>query len=109
MSDQFFIKQGDTSPAIRRQFFDGAGNVIPLAGATVLFSMARNGVTVVDQQPCLITGEGEDVAAVYPWKPADTAKAGTYRAEFEITYADGAIETVPNDGYLQINIAEQIA
>lgn len=109
--DQFFIKRGDTSPAIRRQFFDGAGRIIDLEGATVVFSMAfpNRGAVVVSRQPCLVQGEADERAVIYPWKPADTAVAGTFRAEFEITFADGAIETVPNGGYLQINIAEDIA
>jgi uncharacterized protein YfaS (alpha-2-macroglobulin family) len=35
----------------------------------------------------------------YSWGTDDTDEAGRYRAEFEVTYADGSVETFPNDGF----------
>lgn len=106
MSDMFFTKRGDTSPAIKRQLTDGDGNPLPLEGATVRFSMARNGVVVVDRRECLAEADGW---AVYQWQPGDTDAAGMHQAEFEITYPGGGVESAPNDGFIFINIAEDIA
>jgi len=34
---------------------------------------------------------------------------GTFQGEFEVTYATGEIETFPNDGFLAIEIIDDIA
>jgi hypothetical protein len=41
-------------------------------------------------------------------EPADLSKEGTYKLEFEITWADGSVQTVPNDGYLTLEVVEDL-
>lgn len=43
---------------------------------------------------------------VVTWTPTagETATAGTFQMEIEITWSDGGIETYPNDGYFTITI-----
>ena len=45
----------------------------------------------------------------YNWLPEDTDTAGTFQAEFEVTYTDGSVETFPNLGYIEIVITDDIA
>ncbi|MCJ8138619.1 hypothetical protein [Falsirhodobacter halotolerans] len=108
MADTFTIKQGDTSPALARVLETAQGPIPLEVGDRVTFSMRRpyGGPVVVDRQPCQITPEG---VVVYYWADTDTALPGLHEAEFQITRADGAIETVPNGGYLVINVVGAVA
>lgn len=46
----------------------------------------------------------------YDWIAGDTDTAGTFEAEFEVTYSDSTIETFPNDGTnIAIKITPEIA
>ena len=38
----------------------------------------------------------------------ETDTAGVYRAEFEVMYNDGRLETFPNDGYISIQILSDL-
>lgn len=44
----------------------------------------------------------------YPWIAADTSNAGIYQGEIELTYGEGLIETVPNDGYFSVEFVEDL-
>jgi len=98
----FYIKQGDTRPAIKAQLYNDSSEV-DLTGATVRFIMGG----VVDAAATVtsaLTG-----AVQYQWETADTVDAGSFEGEFEVTFSDGRIETYPNNGYLDILITEQIS
>ena len=45
----------------------------------------------------------------YQWQAVDTLTAGEHVAEFEITHAGGAVETVPNHGHETILISPDIS
>ena len=107
MSD-FFIKQNDTSPAMQIQFLDGDGDPVSISGGTVKFKMSRfnTGEKIVDSNA--IIANGEIGIAYYLWNAADTAQQGVFKSEFEVTYSDGYVETFPNDGYITIDIREDL-
>lgn len=44
----------------------------------------------------------------YQWEADDLAKAGSYSMEFEITWSDGTVQTVPNEGYYSLVIEEDL-
>lgn len=44
----------------------------------------------------------------YVWAGGDTAVAGTYNAEIEINWGGGKIQSIPNEGYRQVVIAEDL-
>lgn len=101
MSETFYIKRGDTSPALRFALEPAVG----LTGASVQFQMRlRGGVTVIDAPGSIVEG----ATVEYAWVAADTAEAGLYEAEFRVTYADGAVETFPNSGFLTVRVAEDV-
>lgn len=107
--NDFLLKRGDTSPAILGSLVGGDGSAVSITGASVRFHMARdaNGEVVVDAAAAVVDAAAGQVR--YDWQPADTMTAGRFRAEFEVTYSDGTVETFPNDGDLQILIRDDLA
>lgn len=108
MSD-FTLKEGDTSPAIRYQLQDDRGNPVALNGvADVKFLFkhvnedqliveegTNGGVTVVNPEEGIVE---------YAWSAQDTEEDGHYRAEWEVEYNDGSVETFPNTRDIRITI-----
>ena len=43
------------------------------------------------------------------WLAGDTSDIGSYQAEFEVTYADGNVETFPNSRYINVEIIDNIS
>ena len=106
----FYIKEGDTSPAIEYAL---SPTDITLNGGSVVFNMKdRRGQVKVNRQAAIITDDGllTDTPTIqYNWTASDTDTAGTYYAEFEVTYADATVETFPNSGFITIKVEADIA
>lgn len=106
----FYIKEGDTSPAIEYAL---SPVTIALNGASVVFNMRdRRGTVKVNRAAATITDDGvsTDTPTVqYDWVSADTDTAGTYYAEFEVTYADTSVESFPNQGFITVEVEADIA
>jgi hypothetical protein len=104
----FYIKTGDTSPAIR---YAVEPSSVVLTGASVRFQMrqrrSRGGATLIDASAVVVIATGTPTFE-YQWEAADTANAGTFEAEFQVTYSNGRIETFPNDGFISIKVSEDI-
>ena len=104
----FRIKTNDTSPKLAVTLEDALGNAIGLAGCSARFHMKAFGASSLKiDSVATIT---DDVAGKveYSWTGTDTDTAGTYYGEIEVTYADNAIETFPNNGYFTIIIKEDL-
>lgn len=107
MSLDFYIKQNDSSPVIRATL-RGAGNTtLNLSAATVNFRMQKSSGDNVVQGSAEIFDPAEGTVQ-YIWQSGDTSVSGTYLAEFEVTYADGKVETFPNLGNIQVNIKPEL-
>ena len=106
--ETFYIKRGNTSPAIRYAL---SPTTVDLTGATVQFQMRarrpRGGAPVIDAVAVVVTAAGTPTVE-YHWQAGETANAGEYQAEFEVTYANGKTETFPNDEFILVKIAEDI-
>ena len=105
----FTIKSNDTSPQLAAILQDGSGNAIDLTAATVKFHMKRIGASsaTVDADATIVSADAGSVK--YVWSGTDTSAAGTYQAEFEVTYTNGAIETFPNDSTIAVEIIQDLA
>lgn len=103
----FKLKRNDTSPAIRSTLLDGSGTVILLTGASVKFLMKDKAGNIIVNAAAVIIDAINGVVE-YQWIGADTAVLGFYKAEFEVTYSDGTVETFPNEGFTSILITEDI-
>lgn len=110
MSDEiFYIKTGDTAPALEYELHP---RTVDLTGASVVFNLKdREGNVVVSR------GTGQVLTATtrpkvgYPWQAGDTAGAGAGRfyGEFEVTFADGSVGTFPGDDFIDVRITDDIA
>lgn len=104
----FYIKQNDTVPSIRATLQNGNGDPVDLINATVRFHMRLIGAnnTTVDAAAVVVSAAAGIVQ--YNWIADDTDTIGSYQAEFEVTYPDSTVETFPNDGYVRIEIIDDI-
>jgi len=104
----FYIKQNDTVPSIRATLQNGNGDPVDLINATVRFHMRAIGAnnTTVDAAAVVVSAAAGIVQ--YNWIADDTDTIGSYQAEFEVTYPDSTVETFPNDGYVRIEIIDDI-
>lgn len=105
----FTIKQNDTAPSLKATLKDGSGTVIDLTNATVRFHMKAVGATTTKVDRATSVTDATNGVVQYNWQPADTDTAGSYYAEFEVTYSDGTIETFPNNSNLSISIRAEIS
>lgn len=109
MTETFFIKEGDTSPAL---LVDLVPSGTDITGATgVVFSMRPRGSTTptINRAAAVIVTPTNPARLRYNWQTGNTAVAGNYEGEFEVTRADGSIETFPNDSHITIQITGDIA
>lgn len=103
----FYIKKGDTSPAIEGTLLDGNGDAVNLTGATLAFIYKRTDDALpVERVATIVTAASGTVK--YEWVEEDTATATYMTAEWEVTFQGGFIATFPNDGNLIIRVGEEI-
>lgn len=108
MSLNFYIKQNDTSPSLRATLTGSDGSAINLNNATVGFKMgpiSGGALTVSAAADIFDPSEG---VIEYLWTEEDTSEAGDYRAEIEVTYSDGKVETFPNSEFIRVEITPDI-
>ncbi len=102
------MKTGDTGPPIESTLLDSVKAPVNLAGASALFKMKRDadGELVVNGT-ATITDAANGVLE-YPWVPSDTAIAGKFKAEWEVTFASGQVQTFPRPGYIIVSITSDL-
>ena len=104
----FYIRQNDTSPTITATLTDYSGVPINLNAADVeMFMEDLSGVLKLDGVVCAVDDAVEGIIS-YSWQAGDTDTVGTYRVLFEVTYADGGIETFPNKGYESVIVTREL-
>ena len=102
---KFTIKCGDTSPALR---FALLPDSVSLAGATVRFQMRARGRGTLIDRPAEILTAFEPAIVAHLWAPGETDTPGRFEAEFRVTYLDGAVETFPNLGFIEVFVTEDV-
>jgi hypothetical protein len=105
------IKQGDTLPKLAFTLKGADGAVQNLTGATVRFSMSDfdTGVVIIDRAACTVDVDPTTGSGYYTWTVQDTAVAGRYKGEIEVSFPGSNIMTFPNDGNIIIRIVAEIA
>lgn len=107
------IAQNDTWPPLRGAASDEDG-LLDLTSADWLKFIMKSGAVVVSGTATVIDPPDADgFNWQYTWHASDTSIIGTYQAELEIHWDDGAspaqIETVPNESPLEIEIRDDLA
>lgn len=103
------IKKDDTRPVVQRyliQNIDGATSPITLTTASAVTFIMKKETNVVSGAASIVNAASACVA--YKWQTGDTATAVVYDAEWEIAWADGGYETVPNSGYFSIEVVADL-
>lgn len=99
----FTLKQHDTWPPIEATLSDQHGP-LDLTGATVKLILKTAGgspTTVIGA--CTLVSPSSGIVE-YVWVVGDTATVNTYQGEFEITWPDSTVSTVPNDSYFAVAV-----
>lgn len=104
----FQIKQNDTKVNLKATLSNESGPV-DLTGCTVRFLMLGYGKSElkINRETTLI----QDAANGIVWfvfETGDTAEAGHYKAEFEVSFPDGRKETFPSNGFITIEIKSDL-
>lgn len=104
VSQNFKIKRGDTSPQMVYQL----DPPVSLVNASVVFNMGNVGDPPTIQRAVADVIDSEASIVGFSFTEEQTDLAGFYRAEFEVTHADGSIETYPNDDYILVIITQDL-
>lgn len=110
----FTVKQHDTAPSYVVDLADEFGlpgeTPINLTTATsVKFLMRETGGTGAPKVTAAMTiVDAANGRVQHDWGATDTDTVGTFDIEFEITWSDGTIETVPNDSYLSVEVVDDL-
>lgn len=104
MASDLTVKRHDTWPPIRGLASDEFGP-LSLGDADFVKVLMKSGGTLITglvtvHDPPLTDPGGDDYNWEYAWAHGDTATAGDYKVELEVTWDDAStpkkVETVPN-------------
>lgn len=106
----FTIKQRDRRKYLKATAYDSSGSVMDLTGLTAVFNMwKKSDKTVkVSRQAANIT-DAANGELEYRWQAGDTDEVGEFEGEFETLDSGNLPYTLPEDGYIQITITDDIA
>ena len=93
-------KQNDTRPRPDATLRYSDGSIPDLTGASVKFlarEMGGDGVPLIDASATIT--DVPTAAVEYVLTADDTAEAGSFYAEWEVTFADGTVQTFPTRGF----------
>ena len=110
----YTVRQHDTAPVVTDTLEDSTGAAVNLTGATVKFHMASWDLATVVIANGTVTNIGGGAldasgGVQYQWQAADTLTRGAYKAEWQVTFSGGAVESWPNDGYAVVDIPADLA
>ena len=110
MANDWGVKQNDNSPGVSATLKDADGAAINLSGCTVVFNMRlkKTGAIKVDEGTVTIVS-ATDGTVRYDWQTGDTATAGEYYIEWQITDGSGNVQTVPTNGFDELEVYEEIS
>ena len=115
MASSFHITENDTAPSISATLKAGSpAAAVDIENASVEFHMVNsadevkvNAAANIDQ-----VGDGSDGTkgnVSYDWAAADTDTTGRFKAEWQVTFADGTIRTFPTPGVTHVIVHGELA
>jgi len=108
---QFRLKQNDTGKPIEGILRDGFGSPVDVTAATVLFLMrlVPAGAVKISAGVMGTVGSAANGRVKYSFTSGDVDTAGTYEAEAQATFPNGLVRTFPEQGYIIVEIEDDIA
>lgn len=106
----FNVKRDDLLPEPQVTLYDALGAVVDLTTATsvkFLMRLASTGAVKVNAAATVVTA-GSGVVK-YTWAGTDTDTAGSYQAEWEVTWPGGKTQTFPTKGFDTVVVYEDVA
>lgn len=92
------MKQNDTRPILQVQLTDNNAPINLTSATGVKFIMRQQGSQGTPKINAACTFVDRTTGQIaYTWVTSDTNANGLYDGEFEITWSDGGVETIPND------------
>jgi len=109
----FKMKRGDQSPAIKYQLQDDQGKPVDITGfQEVRFLMRPGGDSPLkvdaDTNSGVTVTDAANGVVKYEWGSGDTDTSDGFKAEWEVTYSGGDVETFPSSGYITISITPDL-
>lgn len=106
MSADFYLKLGDRKPTLQAALWSGeSSTAVDITGASVKLLVRKRGVTS-EYNAAIVTAASGIVK--YEWAGTEFSEAGTYLAEWEVTFSDGTKGTFPNTGYFSIQVVDDL-
>jgi len=100
------IKRNDTKQTVDYQCLNLDGTVENLVDTTVVFNMGTDRILMTHGTATITDAANGKVS--YQLTDQDTLNAGVFKGEFQVTYVDGKQKTFPSDGYIYINIEQNV-
>lgn len=114
MSTTFTIKRGDTIPSMVATLSSTVNNVtaaVDLTTATEVMAFFEDAALAVLERECTVVTAASGIVS-YTFEAADWGvggfDVGTYKLEFQITFAVGEILTVPTSGYCKFIVKQDL-
>lgn len=111
----FFIKTGDTGSPLVTTLENSGGTAVDILAATVLFKMGPlSGGTLTVAGTCTVlqngagTVDGTRGQVSFAWPTGGVSTADWYRAEWEVTFQSGTVQSFPNVGYALIDVSDDL-
>lgn len=106
----YSIKRGDTRPALLATLSTAAGAPLDLESLQTAMLHLRQGETLLSRNMTIMEPRTSGQVR-YDWMADDwlSLVPGVAAIEFELTYQDGNVLTVPTRGYASIQIHEDLA
>lgn len=112
----FTIKRNDTRPRLVTTLVDDFGtsteSALDLTTASAVKFLMRAASAAAGSAPkvnaaAAITDADAGIVT-YTWAEGDTDTEGEFEGEFQITWSDDGVETIPNDTYISIQIVDDL-
>lgn len=105
----FAIKQDDLLPEPQVTLYDALGAVVDLTTAVSVQFLMRNADTLAVKVNAAATVVTPTAGVVkYVWAGTDTDTAGSYQAEWEVTWSGSRKQTFPTKGFDTVVVYEDV-
>lgn len=113
MSTDFTLGQGDTGGVLQMTLLNDEEKPVDLSSASVDLELAPpRGGLVVDADAEVVDPPTSGVVRYPPdgddWPAGVVDTAQTLYGRFEVTFADGSVQSYPNDGYLTLTVTAAV-